>query len=248
MIKYIIAPNLKNFKHGFFKRHGGVSEGIYDSLNCALSSLDQEENIIKNRKIISESLSFDFKKLLIANQSHSNKVEIINEFKSNINCDAMISLSNKIILGVLTADCCPILVGHKKKYLSAVIHLGWKGLFNDILKNFSNKIKTLEIEASDLIFALGPCIGSKSYEVDANFEKKFMIKDELSKKFFVNVKNKIFFDLRGYAKLTLINLGFSNIWCSSDDTYKKFSDFFSYRYSMHNKFDDYGRMLSVIKN
>ena len=160
----------------------------------------------------------------------------------------MISLSNKIILGVLTADCCPILVGHKKKYLSAVIHLGWKGLFNDILKNFSNKIKTLEIDTSDLIFALGPCIGSKSYEVDANFEKKFMIKDELSKKFFVNVKNKILFDLRGYAKLILINLGFSNIWCSSEDTYEKFSDFFSYRYSMHNKFDDYGRMLSVIKN
>ena len=61
------------------------------------------------------------------------------------------------------------------------------------------------------------------------------------------VKNKIYFDLRGYAKYILINLGFSNIWCSSDDTYKEFSEFFSYRYSMHNKFIDYGRMLSVIK-
>ena len=74
------------------------------------------------------------------------------------------------------------------------------------------------------------------------------MKDKFSKKYFVTAKNKNYFDLRGYAKFVLINLGFSNIWCSSDDTYKKFSDFFSYRYSIHNKFIDYGRMLSVIKS
>ena len=248
MIDYITAPNLKNSIHGFFKRKGGVSGGIYDSLNCGLSSKDKKENILKNRKIISESLSFDPEKLLIANQYHSNKVKIIDQFKSNINCDAMISLSKNIILGVLTADCCPILVGHKRKYLSAVIHLGWKGLFNDILKNFAYKIKFLDIDRNDLIFALGPCIGLNSFEVDTNFKKKFLIKDKSSKRFFITVKNKIFFDLRGYAKSLLTNLGFSNIWCSSDDTYKKNSDFFSYRYSIHNKFKDYGRMLSVIKS
>ena len=247
MIKYIIAPNLKSFTHGFFNRKGGVSKGIYDSLNCGMSSKDKKENIITNRKIISKSLSFNYDKLLIANQSHSNKVKIINEVNPNIDCDAMISLSNKIVLGVLTADCCPILVGHKKKHMSAVIHLGWKGLFNEILENFLDKIKILDINRSDLIFALGPCIGFKSFEVDANFKKKFIMKDKLSKNFFVTFKNKIYFDLRGYAKLILINLGFSDIWCSSDDTYKRFSDFFSYRYSTHNELLDYGRMLSVIK-
>ncbi len=247
MLDYITAPNLKNFTHGFFKKKGGVSEGIYNSLNCGLSSQDKKENVIKNRKIIAESLRFKFEKLIIANQSHSNKVEIINDFKSSINCDAMISLSNKIILGVLTADCCPVLVGHKKKYLSGVIHLGWKGLFNDILKNFTYKIKNLNIEFNDLIFALGPCIGLKSYEVAYNFKKDFIAKDKFSKNFFFTLNNKIFFDIRGYAKFILIKLGFSNIWCSSEDTYKKFSDFFSYRYSMHNRFLDYGRMLSVIK-
>ena len=114
MLDYVTAPNLKNFTHGFFKKKGGVSKGIYDSLNCGLSSQDKKENVIKNRKIIAESLSFKFEKLVIANQSHSNEVEIINNFKSSINCDAMITLSNKIILGVLTADCCPVLVVHKK--------------------------------------------------------------------------------------------------------------------------------------
>ena len=77
---------------------------------------------------------------------------------------------------------------------------------------------------------------------------KFITKDKLAREYFVTVKNKIYFDLRGYAKFVLIKLGFSNIWCSSDDTYKKVSDFFSYRYSIHNKFKDYGRMLSVIKS
>ena len=78
MLEYIKAPNLKNFTHGFFKRKGGVSGGIYNSLNCGLSSQDKKSNIIKNRKIISESLNFNFKNLVIANQSHSNKVEIVN--------------------------------------------------------------------------------------------------------------------------------------------------------------------------
>ncbi len=248
MIEYIKAPNMNKFTHGFFKRKGGVSKGIYNSLNCGKSSNDSKENIIKNRKIISASLNFKYERLLIANQFHSNRVKIIKKFKSDIKCDAMISLSNKIVLGVLTADCCPILVAHKNKYISGVIHLGWKGLFNDILEKFFYQIKALAINSSDLIFALGPCIGLENYEVDINFKKKFINKDKKSDIFFNKVDNKIFFDLRGYAKLTLVRLGFSDIWCSSEDTYKNNNDFFSYRYSIHNKFKDYGRMLSVIKN
>lgn len=248
MLEYVSAPNLKNSSHGFFKRKGGVSEGIYNSLNCGIASKDKQENIIENRKIILRSLDLNFEELLIANQSHSNRVEIINKLKPNINCDGMISLSNKIILGVLTADCCPILIGHKKKYISAVIHLGWKGLFNDILENFLYKIKILDIHISDLNIALGPCIGINSFEIDTSFIKNFIKKDKFSKKFFIFLNNKSYFDLRGYTKFILIKLGFSNIWCSYEDTYKNPSEYFSYRYSVHNKYEDYGRMLSVIKN
>lgn len=248
MLNYISAPNLNNFTHGFFNKKGGVSKGIYDSLNCGMSSKDNKQNVLKNRIIISETLEFEFDKLLIANQSHSNKVEIIKNLRSGVNCDAMISLSPKIVLGVLTADCCPILVGHKKKHITAVIHLGWKGLFNGILENFLRQIKILNIKKSDLIFALGPCIGLNSYEVDICFKNKFIIKDKRSEKFFKFLKKKIFFDLRGYAYFTLTNLGFSNLWYSSHDTYKEHCNFFSYRYSVHNKKMDYGRMLSVIKN
>ena len=81
MLEYEIAPNLKAFTHGFFKRKGGVSKGIYNSLNCGMSSKDKKDNIIKNRKMISESLNFNINKLIVANQSHSNKVKILNKFE-----------------------------------------------------------------------------------------------------------------------------------------------------------------------
>ena len=80
MLEYEIAPNLKAFTHGFFKRKGGVSKGIYNSLNCGMSSKDKKDNIIKNRQMISESLNFNVNKLIVANQSHSNKVKILNKF------------------------------------------------------------------------------------------------------------------------------------------------------------------------
>ena len=161
-LNYIVAPNIKNYRHGFFTKKGGVSTGIYSSLNCGISSKDKKNNVIKNRQIIASSLNFNSKELLVANQFHSNKVKIISKIEKNVKCDSMITLSNNITLGVLTADCCPILIAHKKKYLAAVIHLGWKGLYHGILENFFNKLKLLNIKKNDLIFALGPCIVKNS--------------------------------------------------------------------------------------
>ncbi len=244
---FIIAPNMKDCTHGFFTKKGGVSEGIYKSLNCGLSSNDKKDNILENREKISKALNFDHKKLVIADQTHSSDVEIIDKYEKTLKCDAIISLSNTITLGVLTADCCPVLVAHKKRYLVAVIHLGWKGLYNGIIENFFQKLRPLNIEKNDLIFALGPCIGHNSYQVGIDFKNKFVKKDLETNNFFKKFNNKNFFDLRGYAKKKLTKMGASNIWCSDHDTYKQNDIFFSYRFSFHNKFSDYGRMLSVIK-
>ena len=122
------SPNLKHYTHAFFTKNGGVSSGIYNSLNCGLSSNDKKVNIKKNSEIISKYFKFDVNSLVVANQFHSNKVFIIKEKKENLKCDSVISLSKKITLGVLSADCCPILVGHKNKLIFATIHVGWKGL------------------------------------------------------------------------------------------------------------------------
>ena len=247
--KYIFkSPNLKHYTHAFFTKHGGVSSGIYNSLNCGLSSNDKKVNIKKNREIISKYFKFDINSLVVANQFHSNKVFIIKEKKENLKCDSVISLSKKITLGVLSADCCPILVGHKNKLIFATIHVGWKGLLNGIIENFAKQIDSLNINASDLFFALGPCISKNSYEVDLNFKKKFLYHDLKSSYFFINKKNnKFFFNLRGYISYKLKKLGYLNIWASRLDTYKKNNIFFSYRFSCHHNFSDYGRMLSIIK-
>ena len=245
---YYTSPLLKNISHGFFSKKGGVSSGIYNSLNCGKSSFDKKSNIIKNRRIVSKILNFNLKNLVIGNQFHSNKVIVITEHEDNLKCDALISLSNNITLGVLTADCCPILVAHKQNLMVATIHLGWKGLITGILENFYNEINNLNIKGSDLLFSLGPKKKKNSYEVAFNFKKNFLEKDKDSSIFFsYKTKNKFLFDLRGYSTLTLKKLGFSNIWSSSQDTYAQKKDFFSYRQSTQNKINDYGRMLSVIK-
>ena len=135
---YYTATNLNKYTHGFFSKIGGVSKGIYTSLNCGLSSNDKKENVITNKKIIADTLNFNIEELIIGNQFHSNKISIIKDNKKlKYKCDGIICLSNNIALGVLTADCCPILIGHKNKKLMGVIHLGWKGLFDGIIENFS---------------------------------------------------------------------------------------------------------------
>jgi len=245
---YYTSPIFRNITHGFLSKKGGVSTGIYDSLNCGESSLDLENNVVRNRKIVSNILGFDTKSLVIGNQFHSNKVVVINKYENDLKCDAIISLSKNIAVGVLTADCCPVLVAHKENLIVASIHLGWKGLFNGILENFLYETKKLKINNSDLLFSLGPCIGKNSYEVDCKFKENFVNKDQKSSYFFSQInKNIHLFDLRGYASLLLKKLGFFNVWCSNHDTYAQKKDFFSYRRSKHNKLNDYGRMISVIK-
>ena len=245
---YYTSPIIKDYTHGFFRKNGGVSSGIYSSLNCGLSSKDKTPNVIRNRQLVAKYLNFDVKTLVIANQFHSNQVLIIDKYKENLKCDSIISLSKDITLGVLTADCCPILVGHKQKLIFATIHLGWKGLLDGILENFLHNINYLKIKPSDLLFALGPCITRSSYEVGDDLKRKFEKKDQSSSSFFSKKKNnKIFFDLSGYAIYKLNKLGLLNIWSSSVNTYLKKNNLFSYRYARDKKYEDYGRMLSIIK-
>ncbi|MAI02838.1 MAG: hypothetical protein CMP40_03295 [Rickettsiales bacterium] len=246
---YYTATNLNKYTHGFFSKIGGVSKGIYTSLNCGLSSNDKKENVITNKKIIADTLNFNIEELIIGNQFHSNKISIIKDNKKlKYKCDGIICLSNNIALGVLTADCCPILIGHKNKKIMGVIHLGWKGLFDGIIENFLLETNNLDINSSDLIFALGPCIGKESYEVDIAFAKKFIEQESNYKKFFIKKNNsKYLFNIVGAAISRLKKKGVTDIWASNCDTFQQNKTFFSYRFSKINNQADYGRLLSVIK-
>ena len=153
----IISQNLKKFKnlkHGFFNRNGGLSSGLYKSLNCGFGSYDKKKNIQKNIKIVCKKIGCSNKKLVLLHQVHSNKFIVINNnynFKKKIKSDASITNVKNIALGVLTADCVPILIYDKQLKIISAVHAGWKGAYKGIvpkvinffLKKGSDKKKSL---------------------------------------------------------------------------------------------------------
>ena len=237
----------KNLNHCFFSRRGGYSSGLYKSLNCGKGSRDKRKNIAKNLEYVSKKMYVKKKRLILMHQTHSNKVIEINEknLDKNINSDAMITRYKKIALGVLTADCVPILVYDKRNKIIGCIHAGWRGALSGIIKKTIIKIKRKN-SRYDIFASVGPCISIKSCEVDLNFYKKFLAKAKKNKKYFkFKNKNKKIFNLREYVndKLVELNVKVDHI---DRDTYREKKNFFSYRRSSKLKQNDYGRCISTI--
>jgi len=238
----------KNVSHCFFSRKGGVSKGIYNSLNCGLGSKDKKKNILKNLDLVSNKIKVKRKNLILMYQTHSNKVTIINDKNKNVKrfySDAIITKIKKFALGVVTADCVPILLYDKKNETIGCVHAGWKGANSGIIEKTIAKFKKLN--SNNHIFAvIGPCIGNKSYEVNLDFYRKFISKSKKNKIYFFK-KNKIkkLFDLRKYVsnKLQKLNVNIDQI---NRDTYAEKKYFFSYRRSKKLDENDYGRCISVI--
>ena len=238
---------IKNLKHCFFSRRGGFSSGLYKSLNCGKGSRDKRKNILKNLEYVSKKMYVKKSRLILMHQTHSNKVKEISyaNLSKEINSDAMITKHKKIALGVLTADCVPILIYDKKNKIIGCIHAGWKGAFSGIIKKTINKIKKKNSNY-EIIASVGPCISNKSYEVDLSFYRKFIAKAKKNKKYFIfKKKNKKLFNLRKYVsdKLLELNVKVDHI---NRDTYKEKKNFFSYRRSSKLKQNDYGRCISTI--
>ena len=238
----------KRIKHCFFSRKGGFSKGLYKGLNCGKGSKDKKENILKNLKYVAKKMIVNKNKLILMNQTHSNKVIEITKsnYKKKINSDAMITKVKGLAIAVVTADCVPIIIYDLKNEIIGCIHAGWKGAFSGIIKNTVNKIK--KIKNNNMIFAsIGPCIGKKSYEVDVNFYQKFLKKTKQNKKYFSDKsKNKKLFNLRKFVADKLIELQVE-IDHVNHDTFKEKMNFFSYRRSIKLKQNDYGRCISVVR-
>ena len=237
-----------NIKHCFFSRRGGFSKGIYRSLNCGKGSKDNKKNVNRNLSLVSKKMKIHQKKLYLMYQTHSNKVIIINKKNQNskrFNSDALITKLRGVALGVVTADCVPIILYDTKNQIIACIHAGWKGASSGIIENTVKKFK--KFNSKNKIFAsIGPCIGKKSYEVDIDFYKKFILKSKKNAVYFSKKNNnKRLFNLRKYAndKLIKLNVKVDHV---NHDTFKEKSRFFSYRRSQKLHEKDYGRCISVI--
>ena len=245
------SKKLKKFnkiKHCFFSRKGGFSEGIYKSLNCGRGSKDKKQNILKNLNYVSKKFSIQNKNLILMYQTHSNKVIEINKknYKNKIRSDAMITQIKGLGLGVVTADCVPILIYNEPKQIIGCIHAGWRGAFSGIIRNTILKIK--KINSNGKIYAsIGPCIGRISYEVNLQFFKRFIKKSKKNIRYFSqkNEKKKLF-NLRKFVSDQLRSHGV-NVDHINYDTFAEKNLFFSYRRSSIQKHKDYGRCISVIK-
>ena len=237
-----------NVKHCFFSRKGGSSKGIYNSLNCGRGSKDSQKNVIKNLSLVSKKMNVHQKQLTLMHQTHSNKVIIINKKNKNFkkfNSDALITKMKGIALGVVTADCVPIILYDIKNQIIGCIHAGWRGASSGIIENTIKQFRRLN--PKNRIFAgVGPCIGKKSYEVDINFYKKFISKSKKNTVYLSKKNNeKKLFDLRKYIndKLIKLNVKVDHV---KRDTFREKSSFFSYRRSQKLQEKDYGRCITVI--
>ncbi len=248
---FITAENLTSISHGFFTRKGGVSTGLYDSLNCGYGSSDNRDHVTENRRRVAEALGSSGR-ILTVHQIHSADCVTIHEPflpGNEPKADAMVTDHPGIILGVLSADCGPILFhGHKADGSSIIgaAHAGWGGAVKGILENTIQTMR--DLGAKNIAAALGPCIGPLSYEVSTGFEQPFLSEDPKATLFFMPGKREghQMFNLPAYIQFRLQRSGIESIWIANRDTCAENETFFSYRRSILNKEQDYGRQVSAI--
>lgn len=245
MVEKITDKNLQTIPtitHGFFNRTGGVSDGIYNSLNCALGSNDNINNALENRNRVARAL--DQNNISTLYQIHSNKPVVIDEPLSPKNrpeADALITTTPGVAIGVLTADCVPILASDETGTMIAAIHAGWKGTQMGIIQNTIQQMK--KMGAKNITAAIGPALQQQSYEVGPEFPAHFPDHPQ----FFTSVKKTghFLFDLPGLVQHIITPL-VASVTNLQIDTYPEKNNFFSYRRTTHAKEPDYGRNIAAI--
>ncbi len=244
------ADNLTNFRHGFFGRKGGVSKEIYSSLNCGYGSGDDIEGVRQNRHIACMAIEVDDANLCGLRQIHSNKVFYVTEPYSYENlpeADALVTDKKDIVLGILTADCTPVLFADNEIGIIGAAHAGWKGATSGVIQNTLAEMKKLG--AKQIHAAIGPTIALESYEVGEDFKRNLIEKHQGSldhERFFEVINGKTHFNLPSYVENILINCGVASISNLGIDTYSNQEDFFSFRRTTHRHEKAYGRQISLI--
>ena len=250
MIKSKKLLRFNEIEHAFFNRLGGKSNGIYKSLNCGPGSFDSKKNILKNLAFVEKKIKSGLSKIVLLNQIHSNKFYYIDKKSKpsvdQFEGDALITNKSNTPIGVLTADCAPILIFDSKINMVAAIHAGWKGAYKGIVPKVLKFMVQKGCSVHNITAAIGPCISLKSYEVKQDFIKRFLKKDIMAKGFFKKIKNKNYFSLSGYITYQLKSLGLKKIEVINKDTFDIKNNFFSARRSKKRNENDYGRNISVI--
>ncbi len=248
-----LAKNLTlaGVKHGFFGSTGGVSSGIYSALNCGYGSDDLPQNVDENRSLVAGHFGIERENLIGPYQIHSNICVIIDAPPETApKADAYVTNVPNLALGILTADCAPILFYDAATKTIGAAHAGWQGAINGIIEATIGKMTELSGSVpQNIIAAIGPCIGKDSYEVGQEYFERFIGEAQENELFFtpINSKNeKYLFDLKSYCAAKLKACGVKNIEILPHDTCALEDDFFSNRRRNQRGEPDYGRNISTI--
>lgn len=237
--------------HGFFGRQGGVSGGIYASLNCGYGSGDDSASVCENRTRVATWLGTEEKQLITLYQIHSaDALHVTAPWPRTAppRADAMATTMRGVALGVLAADCAPILLSDAKAGVIGCAHSGWKGAIGGVAESVVALMERLGASRSRINAVVGPCISQASYEVGPEFEARFSEEDPANKRYFVPSPRPGHwqFDLPGYVTARLKAAGIGAVEALNVCTYEHNDAYFSYRRTTHRGETDYGRNVSAI--
>ncbi|MEQ8966341.1 MAG: peptidoglycan editing factor PgeF [Azospirillaceae bacterium] len=242
------APGVR---HGFFTRRDGVSEGIYASRNCGFGSGDSAEHVRANRDRCLEELGGGAGRLVTVYQVHSAEAVTVERpwaAEDAPRADALATDRRGLALGILTADCAPVLLADAEAGVIGAAHAGWKGALGGVAEAAIVAMEELGARRERIGAAIGPTIGAESYEVGEDFRERFLADDPASGAFFRRPDGaaRPFFDLSGYVAGRLAAAGVGRVAAHDGDTCADEARFFSYRRACHRGEPDYGRLLSAI--
>jgi YfiH family protein len=246
-VEIIRAPSLGDVPHGFLGRRGGVSTGILGGLNVGTGSSDDREAIAENRRRALAAV-LPGAKLATVHQVHSANSVIANgawPHDERPHADAMATDRPGLLLGILTADCAPVLLADAEAGVIGAAHAGWKGALGGVTAAVVAAMESLGADRARIQAAVGPCIAQASYEVDEAFRERFLAEDTANERFFAT-RARPHFDLEAYVVHRLRAAGVGQVEGLGLDTYADSERFFSYRRATHAGEPDYGRQVSLI--
>jgi len=251
MLQALLLSELAGVRHGFFTRSGGVSHGVYATLNGGTGSNDAPDNVAENRARMAMALGVTPDRFLTAYQIHSPDVVVVEEpwtHDRRPRADAMVTRLPRLAIGVSTADCGPLLFADAEAHVIAAAHAGWRGALAGVIEAAIAAMEKLGAQRSRIATALGPTIRQPNYEVGSEFVERFLAADADNKRFFKpsTSSGHAMFDLGGYIAERLQRAGITNFEDLGLCTYAEPERFFSYRRTTKLGEPDYGRHINAI--
>lgn len=244
------ARLLEGLPHGFLGRRGGVSSGVVEGLNVGLGSGDEPAAVAENRRRAAAAV-LPGAPLVSVYQVHSPDCVILGaDMWSDVNrphADALVTDRPGVLIGVVTADCAPVLLADREAGVVGAAHAGWKGAIGGVTDSTIAQMISLGAERSRIVAAVGPCIAQESYEVDEGFRGRFLTENGGNARFFVEGREGHWqFDLELYVAARLEAAGIAGVERLGLDTYAAPERFYSYRRATHRAEAAYGRQISLI--